>query len=230
MSVREPVEVTVHKGYSLWADTYDQGNALIELEERRVAPLISKLTGGRALDAGAGTGRYALKLARRGFRVTAIDPNLEMLTVAKRSASREELNIEVMQADLTERLPVDTGRYDLAVCALVLCHVPGLGGVARDLHRTLKSGGLLLITDFHPDTVAGGIQTQLEHEGITYPLPNEPHTRETYLDAVVDAGFELLVVLDLPTREAERGRFSEGYWQRFADTNFCLIVLARKPL
>ena len=230
MRVTKPTEVTVQEGYSLWADTYDQGNALIELEERRVAPLISKLSGGRALDVGAGTGRYALKFARRGFQVTAIDPNPDMLAVAKRSAVGEALDIEFIQADLRDRLPVATGRYDLAICALVLCHVPALSGVARDLHRTLKPGGLLLITDFHPDTGAEGVHTQLEREGVTYQLPNEPHTRETYLDTVGNAGFELIEALDLPTREAGKERFTEGYWQKLAETNFCLIILARKPL
>ncbi len=74
MNRTEPIEVTVQEGYSLWADVYDQGNALIELDELRVEPLLADLPAGRALDVGAGTGRYALKLARRGFQVTAIDP------------------------------------------------------------------------------------------------------------------------------------------------------------
>lgn len=74
LSQPDPIEVTVQKGYSLWADVYDQGNALIALDESRVEPRLADLEVGRALDVGAGTGRYALKLARRGFQVTAIDP------------------------------------------------------------------------------------------------------------------------------------------------------------
>ena len=31
-----PVDVTVQEGYSLWADVYDQGNALTELEESQL--------------------------------------------------------------------------------------------------------------------------------------------------------------------------------------------------
>ena len=230
MSQSESIEVTVQEGYSLWADIYDQGNALIALEESHVEPLLADLTGGRALDVGAGTGRYALKLARRGFQVTAIDPNPEMLAVARRSAENERLGIEFLEADLLDGLPVDAGLFDLVVCALVLCHVPDLNGAARDFHRALKSGSLLLITDFHPHTIATGMRTQLPVlDGVTHQLPNEPHTRETYLEAVKEAGFELVEVLDLPTREAERERFSEGYWRKLADTNFCLIILARKP-
>ncbi len=226
----ELVDVTVQEGYSLWADVYDQGNALIELDEWRTEPMVAGLDGGRALDVGAGTGRYALKLARMGFQVTAVDPNAEMLEVARRSASANGLDVELVQAGLEETLPVDDGGYDLAVCALVLCHVADLGGAAREFYRALKPGGLVIVTDFHPDTIAAGVETQFSRDGVGYQLPNERHTRADYLEAIEGAGFELVEVQDLPTREATRERFTDGYWQRLADTNFCLIVQARKPL
>ena len=151
-----------------------------------------------------------------------------MLGVAKRAAGREHLDIEFIQAGIEHGLPVEAGLYDLAVCALVLCHVPGLADVAREFHRALRPGGLLLITDFHPDTVAKGVETQLERDGVTYRLPNEPHTRDTYLDAVEGAGFELVEMLELPTRKADRERFEDEYWFKLADTHFCMIILAQK--
>ena len=44
-------------------------------------------TGGRAvLDAGCGTGRVAIELARRGFAVTGVDADLEMLAAAHAKA------------------------------------------------------------------------------------------------------------------------------------------------
>ncbi len=44
------IEVAVQEGYSLWADVYDQGNALIELDEQRVEPMLAGLYDGRAVD------------------------------------------------------------------------------------------------------------------------------------------------------------------------------------
>ena len=223
------IEVSVQEGYSLWADVYDQGNALIELEEERVDPILARVKAGDALDVGAGTGRYALKLARNGFRVTAIEPNPAMLEVARNAATRDQLDVQFIQAGLESGLPVDDRAYDLLICALVLCHVPGLGEVAREFSRVLRPGGLVLITDFHPDTIAHGIETQLDRDGVRYQLPNEKHGRQTYLNALEGAGFELVEVQDLLTREATKERFSDEYWARLVDTNFCLIILARKP-
>ena len=223
------IEVSVQEGYSLWADVYDRGNALIELEEKRVEPILARLEAGYALDVGAGTGRYALKLARRGFRVTAIDPNPAMLDVARNSAAREELDVQFIQARLASGLPVDDCAYDLLICALVLCHVPGLDLGAREFSSVLRPGGLVLITDFHPDTIAQGIETQLDRDGVRYQLPNEKHGKQTYMSALEGAGFELVEVQDLLTREATKERFSDEYWARLSDTNFCLLILARKP-
>ena len=225
---QDPILVTVQEGYSLWADSYDDGNALIELEEREVEGLLQDVSGRRALDVGAGTGRYALKLARRGAHVTAMDRNQPMLDVARRSAESERLGVEFVTGSLGETLPIGSSEYEFVVCALTLCHVPDLSGAVREFHRVLKPGGTLLITDFHPDSVGADVRTNFGREGVSYQLPNEPHTRETYLNATTDAGFELVIARDLLTREATRERFSAGYWQKYRDINFCLIVLARK--
>ncbi len=225
---RDRVQVTVQEGYSIWADVYDQGNALIELEEQHVEPLLAGLKAGRALDVGAGTGRYTLKLAKRGYQVTATDPNRAMLDVARESAGRDSLDIGFVQAGLENGVPAVGHYFDLVVCALPLPRArprPGGGG----LHRVLKPGGHLLITDFHPDTIAAGIETVVSRDGVTYQLPNERHTTDAYLEGIRGAGLKLLEVQHLPTREATREVFTDEYWKALADTNCCLIILAQKP-
>ncbi|HVB59695.1 MAG TPA: hypothetical protein VNE61_00750, partial [Ktedonobacteraceae bacterium] len=67
-------ELGIQEGYSRWAASYDQeSNLLIILEELFVDRLLARLSFSKALDVGAGTGRYALKLARAGANVTALD-------------------------------------------------------------------------------------------------------------------------------------------------------------
>lgn len=102
------------------------------------------LGGGRArvLDAGCGTGRVAVELARRGYQVTGVDLDASMLAVARRRAP----SLDWRLGDLAT-LVLGGAPYDLAVLAgnVVIFTTPGeegelLAGVARHL----APGGLLL--------------------------------------------------------------------------------------
>lgn len=227
---KTPVKVGVMEGYSRWAKSYDTTwNTLIATEELYSWDLLDGLAGDAALDVGAGTGRFALKLARRGWTVTAVDPNPEMLAIARRAASSEALPIECKLAALEEGLPVEASAFDLAVCALTLCHVPGLREAALEFRRVLAPGGHLLVTDIHPDFVSAGMPTQFRENDVTYVLPNEPHTRQDYVRAIEDAGLTVSTALDVPGKEVPGGFVSEFLLENFADVNFALIVLAQKP-
>ena len=226
---QEPVKLCVMEGYSLWAKSYDtRWNTLIATEELYSLPILDGLDGDTALDVGAGTGRFSLRLARRGWKVTAVDPNADMLSIAERTAVRESLQVGFIHSPIEGGVPVPPSAFDLVVCALTLCHVPDLPGAIREFHRAMAPGGHLLITDVHPDFVAAGMPTQFVEGGVTYHLPNEPHTQEDYLQAVGDAGLNISTVLSIPGREVPGEFETEFMRENFNDVNFALIVLAQK--
>src|SRR5579872_4910019 len=166
-------EVSTQEGYARWASSYDQQiNALIVLEEAHVDQLLAQLPYSKVLDVGTGTGRHALKLARTGAHVTAIDQSAEMLAVAQQVAQHEHLTIDFQLASLEDGLPFAAQQFDLVICALMLCHVPDLAQAVQEFARVLKPGGHLLITDFHPDSVQYGWRTGFRQADINYFLPN----------------------------------------------------------
>ena len=129
MGRQAPVRLDLMEGYSRWAKSYDSTfNTLIATEEVYSLDLLDSLEGVTALDAGAGTGRFALRLGRRGWKVTAIEPNPEMRAIAERAAASENLPIEFVNSSLEDDVPVKSAAFDLVVCALTLCHVANLGG------------------------------------------------------------------------------------------------------
>jgi hypothetical protein len=76
--------VTTQEGYAIWSASYArERNPLIGVEEFFLPALEANLLPGTVLDVGTGTGRQALRWARRGARVTAIDQSPEMLTVMR---------------------------------------------------------------------------------------------------------------------------------------------------
>ncbi len=221
-------ELDTQEGYALWAASYDQEkNLLIILEELFVGRLLAQLPFSRVLDVGAGTGRYALKLARAGASVTALDQSPEMLAVAQEAAQREGLLIDFQLASLEDGLRFDLQQFDLLICALVLCHVPDLARAVQEFARVLQNGGYLLITDFHPAHTAYGWQTQFKQAGVKYLLPNMPHTREDYLKAISASGLTIRKVMDIPLRALPREYHSEEFVRLNLEKQFCLLILAQ---
>ena len=95
---------------------------------------------GRVLDAGCGTGRVAVELARRGHEVVGVDNDPSMLAVAGRQPGPRWLAGDLAALDLPER-------FDLVVAAgnVVVFLEPGTEPrVVAALARHLVPGGLLV--------------------------------------------------------------------------------------
>src|SRR5260370_39990415 len=95
--------------------------------------------GAAVLDAGCGTGRYAVELARRGFAVTGLDRSSDLLEEARSRVGNAGLPITLREADLVDLAAPPAGRlHDAIVCRGVLNDFVGaaaraaaLGGAAR---------------------------------------------------------------------------------------------------
>jgi SAM-dependent methyltransferase len=94
----------------------------------------------RILDAGCGSGRNMVELARRGA-VTGVEPAAQSLAVARARAVGT-----VLPGSLTEPLPFPDATFDLAVALDVLEHVEDDEAALRQLARVLVPGGRLLVT------------------------------------------------------------------------------------
>lgn len=105
--------------------------------ERLAAP------GARILDAGCGTGRVAIRLSCRGFRVDGVDVDASMLAVAQRA----EPSLTWACADLSSLGPVVPGPYDVIVAAGNVLPLLAAGTEARaiaELAQRLSPKGFLV--------------------------------------------------------------------------------------
>lgn len=221
--------VSTQEGYAIWFRTYDsEKNSLIAVEEAHVDALMAPLHPTTALDVGTGTGRYALKLARRGIAVAALDFSPEMMHVARLAARKEGLPIDFLPGSIDDNLPFAFQQFDFLICALALCHVSDLAHAFREFYRVLQPGGYLLISAFHPDAIAFGWHTSFRERRAAYILPNMPHTRAAYIDTLGQAGFTLLKVIDALVGEIPDDYPSKAILRDHIEKNFCLIILAQK--
>lgn len=99
---------------------------------------------GRVLDAGCGTGRVVVELARRGHDVVGVDLDPSMLAVARRDAPE----LVWVQADLADLGSVDLGApFDVVVCAGNVVPLLADGTEAdaiRGMAGVLRPGGRLV--------------------------------------------------------------------------------------
>ncbi|MFN8035545.1 MAG: class I SAM-dependent methyltransferase [Acidimicrobiia bacterium] len=125
-------------------DSYDA--RFLALSRRGVdvhgeAAFVDSLGPGRVLDAGCGTGRVAVELARRGHEVAGVDLDPMMLDAARQKAPE----LDWHHGDLsTWRLDARFDRIVLAGNVMLFLDPGSEGLVVANLARHLAPGGLLV--------------------------------------------------------------------------------------
>lgn len=105
------------------------------------ADFVESLGGRTVLDAGCGTGRVGIELARRGFEVTGVDLDAEMLATARRKAP----DLDWRLADLaTLSLGSHFDRILLAGNVLIFLAPNTEGSVLERIAAHLASGGRII--------------------------------------------------------------------------------------
>ncbi len=126
------------------------------------APAGSGLDAQPLLDIGAGSGRVALDLAARGYRVTALDIDPKLLDALHTRATDAHTPVETVCADARA---FELRRRHFVVCLAPMQTVQLLGGAdgrlsfLRQVHRHLRPGGLLacaIVSDIEPFDCAAG--------------------------------------------------------------------------
>jgi ubiquinone/menaquinone biosynthesis C-methylase UbiE len=102
--------------------------------------------GERVLDAGCGTGNYAVALAQAGFSVTGIDyaPGMLIKAQAKLTTALADL-LSFQWMDLDHRLDLADASFDHVINISVLQSAAAPNFTLRELWRVLRSGGTLLL-------------------------------------------------------------------------------------
>lgn len=127
--------------FALLTNRYSEGTAARMLD-------LAALNGGdRLLDLGTGTGLLARMAAQRGANAVGIDHSAGMLEQAQAAAHEAGVGkaTEFLQMD-AEALTFDDQSFDVAMSLFVLRHLPNPLAAIRELYRTLKPGGRLVVS------------------------------------------------------------------------------------
>jgi len=119
---------------------------------REVCDYIDMYANGRLLkilDAGCGTGNYAIELSRRGHLITGIDASPIMIAKSKdkNRCLPEEYQVELLEHDLNEHLPFENESFDVIISIHVLYTLSNLKGFLSEIHRVAKRNSLIVIVN-----------------------------------------------------------------------------------
>jgi SAM-dependent methyltransferase len=98
------------------------------------------------LDAGGGTGGFAVPLASLGHHVTVIDPSPDSLAAAQRRAAEMRVPLRAVQGDAADLAGLAGERSaDLVLCHSVLEYVDSPAAAMAAIARVLRPGGVVSV-------------------------------------------------------------------------------------
>lgn len=203
------------------------------------------LKGVNVLGLAASGGQQGPIFAAAGAHVTILDNSPQQLQQDQKVATREELDIRLIQGDMADLSVFPDASFDLIFNPCSIVFVEDVLPVWKECFRVLKPGGDLLVGCANP--VAYSLDPYAQKEGILklkYALPysdrtsiteeeriqlygkNEPfafgHTLQDLIGGQLDAGFQLIGFYEDTNQEDP-----EDLLQKLMPTYFA--TRARKP-
>jgi ubiquinone/menaquinone biosynthesis C-methylase UbiE len=138
--------------HEAWEGTYRTGENEL-FSEQTYDDLVRRLrlpTNSRALDIGCGICANSIRLARRGFLVSAADYSESILVQARESVARNQLSdrISLGREDILN-LSFPNDHFDLVLCWGVLMHIPNAERAVSELARVAKPGGFVVLEEIN---------------------------------------------------------------------------------
>ncbi|MEO6490961.1 MAG: class I SAM-dependent methyltransferase [Ferruginibacter sp.] len=186
-------ERPVVEAYDIWSASYDEqpGNLMLDLDSQIFSSLITGICieNKQIADIGCGTGRHwKLLYERFPATITGYDVSPGML-----SRLRQKFPAGISH-QVTDNLLMDVpaSSADLIITTLTVAHIENINEALASWARILKDGGNLVITDFHPATLAKGGKRSFTQDGKTYSVKNYVHPLNEIIATLMHHRFHLI--------------------------------------
>ncbi len=170
------------KSFDRVADIYDETRRMPPDVLARIMENISREvdpSSGPVLELGIGTGRIALPLAERGFRIVGVDVGEKMLARLRENLAGSAHSVRGVRGDVVE-LPFEAGSFSAVLAVHVFHLLDDVEACLEETRRVLLPGGCLLF---------GGEQRLFRY--IEQVLSEQYGVREDLIGMLREAGIKL---------------------------------------
>jgi len=147
---------------------------------------------GFILDLGAGRGISSYALAKKGWKVIALEPDPSPLVgngAIRELIETSGLDIQV-SGECGEKMPFEDNYFDAIYCRQALHHSKSLPGTCGEVARVLKPGGIFIATREHVVDHPNDMQLFLKNHTLHHLYGGEnAFSLPQYINAMEDAGF-----------------------------------------
>jgi SAM-dependent methyltransferase len=189
----------------------DRLASLLSPAEEELVSRLAPAAGRRWLDLGAGSGPVALRAARAGAEVTALDSDAPMLQRAREDAEAAGLELRV-DVGSVEYLPYDDGAFDVVSSNFGFIFAEDHANVAAELARVARHGAHLGFTAWKPSPQLSELYRRFTDE----PLEGRESAewgREDHVEDMLGEDFELEFTDGTLWIDADSG---EELWELFS--------------
>lgn len=183
----------IQSAYDRWSKSYDvQDNPTRDMDAAVLDHIIPNLNGLTVVEAGCGTGKNSGRLAAACKQLIALDFSEGMMAIARRKILAP--NVGWARCDLNHPWPLAAATADLVIFNLVLEHIERLEPVFAQAAQVLRTGGLMVLSEFHPVRLVEGKGAQITAENgeILEFVGSFRHTAEEFETAASLCGLNLL--------------------------------------
>ncbi len=166
-----------------------------------------ELRGKRLLGLASGGGQQIPIFSALGAQCTVLDYSAQQCESERMVAAREGYDVEIIQGDMTKRLPFEDETFDIIFHPVSNCYIEEVRPVFRECFRVLKKGGVLLSgLDNGINFIFGEDETTVQYKLPFNPLKDPKlyedsvkndwgiqfsHTIEEQIGGQLEAGFRL---------------------------------------
>jgi SAM-dependent methyltransferase len=193
--------------------TYERLAARLAPVQDELVELLAISPGERLLDLATGTGEVAIRAARAGAVVTAMDISEPMLEKARRRADEEGVEISFELGDV-EYLPYEDACFDVVASNFGMVFAPDHANVAAELARVTCRGGRAGFTAWKPNPRLSELYRNFTDEPIEGREADE-WGREDHVEDMLGEHFELEFSDGTLWLEASSG---EEIWTLFSES------------